>query len=94
MDAGLQAQETLNNNDIPAAFWDTLADDGTNPDLLAINALQEESTPEERAETLKVHLCCDSSEALSPSLPYIRLISQLGSFVAFAMRCCCAAGAR
>ena len=44
----------LSNNDIPAAFWDTLPDDETNPDLMAIKALQEESTPEERAEVLKV----------------------------------------
>lgn len=46
--------QPLSNDDIPAAFWDTLAEDEENPDLLAIKALQEESTPEERAQTLKV----------------------------------------
>ena len=49
-----EGEEALSNSDIPAAFWDTLAEDESNPDLLAIKALQEESTPDERAETLKV----------------------------------------
>lgn len=44
----------LDNADMPAVFWDSLVDDNDNPDLLAIKAIQEESTPEERAETLKV----------------------------------------
>ena len=54
MDASPAKQDEVSNNDIPAAFWDTLAEDESNPDLLAIRALQEESTPEERAAILKV----------------------------------------
>ena len=46
-------QQPLSNNDLPAAFWDALPDD-ENADLQAINALKEESTPDDRAEALKV----------------------------------------
>ena len=49
-----EGQQAVSNSDIPAAFWDTLAEDDSNPDLLAMKALQEESTPEERAEVYKV----------------------------------------
>ena len=44
----------IDNAELPAAFWDSMVDDKENPDLMAIQAIQEESTPEERAETLKV----------------------------------------
>jgi len=44
----------VRNEEVPAAFWDSMVANEANPDLMAIKALQEESTPEERAETLKV----------------------------------------
>ena len=45
----------LDNADIPCAFWDALPEPGSeHPDLLAIEALKAESSPLERAETLKV----------------------------------------
>ena len=52
-DAG-SAEGTLRNDDLPAAFWDAYPENPDNADLQAINALLEESTPEERAETYKV----------------------------------------
>lgn len=53
-EASSSCRDQLSNDQVPAAFWDALPSDQENPDLLAIKALQEESTPEERAETLKV----------------------------------------
>ncbi|KAK9833531.1 hypothetical protein WJX81_002203 [Elliptochloris bilobata] len=47
------AAAPLRNDDLPAAFWDAYPDNPDNPDLQAINALLEEATPEERAETYK-----------------------------------------
>ena len=47
-------RDPLSNDSIPAAFWDATPENEGNPDLMAIKALQEESTPEERAESLKV----------------------------------------
>ena len=44
-------------DDLPAAFWDEYPKNADHPDLAAINALLEESTPEERAETYKVCTC-------------------------------------
>ena len=44
----------LRDEDLPAAFWETLPDDNSNADLAAIRALEAESTPEERAENYKV----------------------------------------
>ena len=50
----LQAHPTgLRPEDVPALFWDEMPEDTDNPDLAAINALIEESTPEERAENFK-----------------------------------------
>ena len=40
-------------DDLPALFWDEMPEDENHPDLVAINALIEESTPEERAFTFK-----------------------------------------
>ena len=56
-------RDPLRNDDIPAAFWDTLPEDSSNEDMLAIQALKEESTPEERAEALKVVTLKSSSPA-------------------------------
>jgi hypothetical protein len=45
------------DEDLPALFWDTLPQDASNnPDFLALEALKEECTPEERAETFKVSM--------------------------------------
>lgn len=46
--------EVLRNEELPALFWDELPDDPNNPDVAAIKAIIEESTPEERAESFKV----------------------------------------
>ena len=49
------AAVALDNSDLPCAFWDAdLSSDSNHPDALAIQALREESSPAERAETLKV----------------------------------------
>lgn len=48
------AEGKLRNDDLPAAFWDAYPENPDNADLQALNALLEESTPEERAETYKV----------------------------------------
>lgn len=51
------ASKPLDNKDIPCAFWDALPEPGSeHPDLLAIEALKAESSPLERAETLKVRI--------------------------------------
>lgn len=48
-------QEEYTSNNLPAAFWDHYpTNTEENPDLAAINAILEESTPDERAETYKV----------------------------------------
>ena len=47
--------EQVRDQDLPAAFWETLPSDESNADLAAIRALEAESTPEERAENFKVH---------------------------------------
>lgn len=40
---------------LPALFWDTIPDNAEDhPDYIALKALEEESTPEERAENFKV----------------------------------------
>lgn len=44
----------LSNEELPAAFWDTLPKTSDHPDQLAIEALRAESTPDEQAETHKV----------------------------------------
>lgn len=43
----------LRPDDVPALFWDEMPEDAENPDLAAINALIEESSPEERALSFK-----------------------------------------
>lgn len=48
-----------NPNDVPALFWDELPEDSDNPELAAIKAIIDESTPEERALSFKA----SSSEA-------------------------------
>jgi tetratricopeptide (TPR) repeat protein len=43
-----------NDEQLPALFWDTMPDDPeSHPDFAALQALAEESTPEERAENFK-----------------------------------------
>lgn len=54
--ASQQGESVLKNEDLPALFWDELPDDPDNPDVAAIKAIMDESTPEERAESFKV---CD-----------------------------------
>lgn len=51
--AGRAPPPVLSPNDTPALFWDDMPDDPDNPDLAAINAIIEESTPEERAANFK-----------------------------------------
>ncbi len=41
--------------DLPAVFWDEMPTNKDNVDLAAINALIDEQTPVERAESHKVH---------------------------------------
>eukprot|EP00959_Pyramimonas_sp_CCMP1952_P209614 4385603-Pyramimonas_sp.AAC.1 len=41
------------NEELPSLFWDSKIDDPENPDLLAMEALMDELTPEERAENYK-----------------------------------------
>ena len=62
--AGTAERDALSNDNLPAAFWDALPTNEEHPDLQAIRALQEDSTPEERAETLKVIL---GTNVLGPS---------------------------
>eukprot|EP00951_Prasinocladus_malaysianus_P002632 scaffold18510_cov22-Prasinocladus_malaysianus.AAC.1 len=41
--------------DLPPIFWDSMPENASeHDDMAAINALLEEDTPEERAETLKI----------------------------------------
>lgn len=48
-----------NADNLPAAFWDEYPEHPEeNVDMAAINALLEESTPDERAETYKARLRC------------------------------------
>jgi hypothetical protein len=46
----------LKSDDIPALFWDEMPDDPDNPDMAAIQAIIDESTPEERAISFKVYM--------------------------------------
>lgn len=44
----------INPSDVPALFWDELPEDvGENPDAAAIQAIIDDTTPEERAEGFK-----------------------------------------
>ena len=43
--------------ELPAVFWDEMPKDKDNVDLAAINALIDEQTPVERAESHKVNMC-------------------------------------
>lgn len=43
-----------NDEDLPAVFWDEMPSNNENADLAAINALIDEQTPAERAESHKV----------------------------------------
>ena len=60
-----EAKEVKYNADnLPAAFWDEYPEHPEdNVDLAAINALLEECTPDERAETYKVRLPSEKMEA-------------------------------
>ncbi len=52
----MPAAEYTSDN-LPAAFWDEYPENkDENLDLAAINAILEESTPDERAETYKASL--------------------------------------
>jgi hypothetical protein len=43
------------NASLPALFWDTIPENAQDhPDYVALKAIEEESTPEERAESFKV----------------------------------------
>jgi hypothetical protein len=43
------------NAGLPALFWDTIPDNAEDhPDYIALKALDDETTPEERAENFKV----------------------------------------
>jgi hypothetical protein len=47
----------LDNKDLPALFWDSMPENvEEHPDYVAMQALAEESTPEERAENFKVSI--------------------------------------
>ena len=59
----------LDNADLPCAFWDAVPAGTDHPDLLAIEALKEESTPEERAETLKAGWHWGGGWVLGPHAP-------------------------
>ncbi|WIA28095.1 hypothetical protein OEZ86_010677 [Tetradesmus obliquus] len=48
------SQPVNDNADLPALFWDSMPDNAEeHPDYIAMKALEEESTPEERAENFK-----------------------------------------
>lgn len=56
--AAPQDPAALNNQDLPSLFWDTMPEKPEeHPDYIAMQALAEESTPEERAENFKAGLC-------------------------------------
>ena len=59
------AEGTLCNDDLPAAFWDAYPENPDNADLQAINALLEESTPKERADTYKVRCPACASDTVT-----------------------------
>ena len=46
--------DAANDDDLPAVFWDEMPPNKDNADLAAINALIDEQTPAERAESHKV----------------------------------------
>ena len=49
----------LDNADLPPLFWDSMPENADeHPDKVALDALLEEDTPEERADTLKVTANC------------------------------------
>ena len=48
------ARGEMPEGDLPAVFWDQMPENKDNSDLAAINALIDEQTPEERAESYKV----------------------------------------
>ena len=50
-------KDAAHSGDLPAVFWDEMPSDKDNADLAAINALIDEQTPEERAESYKVRSC-------------------------------------
>lgn len=53
-DSDAAERDAFSDDAVPAAFWSNLPSDETNSDLMALNALKAESTPAERALTLKV----------------------------------------
>lgn len=53
--------DAASSGDLPAVFWDEMPSDKDNADLAAINALIDEQTPEERAESYKVRICWSMS---------------------------------
>jgi hypothetical protein len=51
------SQPADDNANLPALFWESMPDNPEDhPDYIALKALEEESTPEERAEKFKVSL--------------------------------------
>jgi hypothetical protein len=53
--AGQHSAHELSNQELPALFWDALPDEKEkHADWAALEALREECTPRERAETFKV----------------------------------------
>lgn len=52
-----QQQPEDEHANLPALFWDSMPDNAEDhPDYIALKALEEESTPEERAENFKVSI--------------------------------------
>lgn len=54
-DASGARVDATDAEDLPAVFWDDMPANKDNADLAAINALIDEQTPVERAESHKVH---------------------------------------
>lgn len=53
LNSARSAHAGLRNEELPALFWDEIPDDADNPDVAAINAINEETSPEERASNFK-----------------------------------------
>ncbi len=67
----VEAPGQLDNSELPALFWDTMPEDAEqHPDYAALQALRDEATPEERAETYKVRSgCSPHSISTAPAAP-------------------------
>jgi hypothetical protein len=71
------------NASLPALFWDTIPENAQDhPDYVALKAIEEESTPEERAESFKV-----SSRGQLCSCPSWQGFSTLHAYTYVALMC-------